>query len=66
MRLDGLVGPGGSTPRELRLTFVDRRAARRAQTEVLGWKPERLMITHGAWVPADGLRVLERALAWIG
>ncbi len=66
MRLDGLVGPGGSTPRELRLTFVDRRAARRAKAEVLGWNPERVMIAHGACVPADGFRVLEQALAWIG
>jgi hypothetical protein len=66
MRLDGIVGPDGSAPRELRLTFIDRRAARRAKSVVLGWNPERVVIAHGEWVHADGRRVLERALAWMG
>jgi hypothetical protein len=66
MRLDGLVGPEGSTPREWRLTFVDRAAARRARARVLGWNPARVVIAHGDWVRTDGRRVLERALAWLG
>jgi hypothetical protein len=66
MRLDGLVGPHGSTPRELRLTFSDRRAARRAKAHVLAWDPERVVIAHGQWARADGRRMLERALGWLG
>jgi hypothetical protein len=66
MRLDGLVGPEGSTPREWRLTFVDRRAARRARARVLGWDPARVVVAHGDWIREDGRRVLERALAWLG
>ena len=66
MRLDGVVGPDGSSPRELRLTFVDRRGARRAKAVVLGRDPERVVIAHGMCANADGRAVLERALAWIG
>jgi hypothetical protein len=66
MRLDGLVGPEGSTPREWRLTFVRRRAARRAKARMLAWNPKRLVIAHGEWVRSDGRCMLERALAWIG
>ncbi len=66
MRLDGLVGPEGSTPREWRLTFVDRRALRRAKAAALAWNPERVVIAHGTWIRTDGRAVLERALAWTG
>lgn len=66
MRLDGLVGSDGSTPREWRLTFLDRRALRRAKATVLAWNPERVVIAHGMWVRAHGRAILERALGWMG
>ena len=66
MRLDGLVGPDGSTPREWRLTFLDRRALRRAKAAALAWNPERLVVAHGMWARIGGRAVLERALRWMG
>jgi hypothetical protein len=66
MALDGLVGEGGSTPREWRLSFWNRAAARRAKRTVLEWNPERVIIAHGEWIRDSGRAVLERALAWIG
>jgi hypothetical protein len=66
MRLDGLVGPEGSTPRELRLTFWNRRAAREALRKMLGWNPQRLIIAHGQWVRENGREALARSLSWIG
>lgn len=66
MRLDGLVGPDGSTPREWRLSFWKRDAARAALKEVLQWDPKRVVIAHGEWIHNDGRAVLERALSWIG
>jgi hypothetical protein len=65
MRLDGLVGPDGSTPREWRLTFWNRRAAREALRKALAWDPRRLIIAHGEWVRENGRDVLARSLAWI-
>jgi hypothetical protein len=65
MRLDGLVGERGSTPREWRLSFLRRRAARAARARVLAWEPERLLIAHGACAAADATPILARALAWM-
>jgi hypothetical protein len=66
MRLDGLVGPEGSTPREWRLTFWNRRAAREALRKALGWNPQRLIIAHGRCVGENGREALARAFSWIG
>jgi hypothetical protein len=65
MRIDGMVGPDGSTPREWRLTFVNRKAARRALEKALAWNPERLVIAHGVWVCENGREVLSRSLRWL-
>jgi hypothetical protein len=65
MRLDGLVGEHGSTPREWRASFVRRRAARAARAKVLGWKAERLLIAHGECARARAGEIIERALRWI-
>lgn len=65
MRLDGLVGEAGSTPREWRATFLTRRRAREARAQVLAWKPERLLIAHGECAQENATQILERALAWI-
>src|SRR5262249_45838763 len=46
MRLDGLVGERGSTPRDWRASFLRRGPARRARDEILGWDAERLLIAH--------------------
>jgi hypothetical protein len=65
MRLDGLVGEHGSTPREWRLSFLRRRPARAARARVLAWAPERLIIAHGACARQGATEILRRALAWI-
>jgi hypothetical protein len=65
MRLDGLVGPNGSTPREWRLSFVNRARARAALETALSWRPERLVIAHGEWAPADGAAALRHGLRWL-
>ncbi len=65
MRLDGLVGEHGSTPREWRVSFLRRGPARTARARVLAWKPERLVIAHGACAQDDATQILARALAWI-
>jgi hypothetical protein len=65
MRLDGLVGPAGSTPREWRLSFVNRSRARAAAETVLSWQPERLVIAHGDWAPTGGTDALRTGLRWL-
>jgi len=65
MRLDGLLGPDGSTPREWRLSFWDRKTARQALRKALEWNPERLIIAHGTWIASNGREALERSLRWL-
>ena len=65
MRLDGLVGPDGSTPREWRASFWNRRAGRQALRKALEWDAERLVIAHGMWVPRNGTEAMRRSLAWL-
>lgn len=66
MTLDGVVGVNGSTPREWRLSFWNRAAARGAKRKILDWNPERVIIAHGEWIRENGREALGRALAWIG
>lgn len=65
MRLDGLVGPHGSTPREWRLSYLSRNAARAARQKVLDWKPEKLLIAHGECASSGATHIIEEALRWI-
>ena len=65
MRLDGLVGPQGSTPRDWRVSFLSRGRARAARRTVLAWKPERLVIAHGDCATSDATEIIAAALRWI-
>ena len=65
MKLDGLVGDHGSTPREWRASFLRRKPARAARDKVLGWKAERLLIAHGECAQTGATSIIERALGWM-
>ncbi len=65
MRLDGLVGRHGSTPREWRLSFLTRDRARAARRTVLGWNPQRLVIAHGECAATGATEIIGAALSWI-
>lgn len=65
MRLDGLVGEHGSTPREWRASFVRRGPTRKARDKVLGWDAERLLIAHGACAQTGAAKIISSALDWI-
>ena len=65
MRLDGLVGKDGSTPREWRASFIGRRKAREAREKVLSWQPDRLLIAHGECAQSGATSVINHVLGWI-
>jgi len=66
MRLDGLVGPDGSTPREWRASFLRRGPARQALRTALDWDPQRLVIAHGTLPEENGREALAHGLRWLG
>lgn len=65
MRLDGLVGQHGSTPRDWRLSFLSREIARAARRKVLAWTPQRLLIAHGECATSQASEIIAAALSWI-
>jgi hypothetical protein len=65
MKLDGLVGREGSTPREWRATFLERKRTRAARDTVLSWNAERLLIAHGECAGSGAGEVIRAALRWI-
>ncbi len=65
-RLDGIVATNPGAPREWRLSFTDRRAARAARAKVLGWTCDRAIVAHGDWRRSGGQAFVRRALSWLG
>jgi len=65
MRLDGLVGERGSTPREWRASFFRRKLARAAREKVLSWNPERLLIAHGECAQTGASEIIADSLSWM-
>ena len=65
MKLNGLVGDKGSTPREWRASFIRRRPAREAREKLLGWSPERLLIAHGECSTGGATQIIDDALSWL-
>lgn len=63
-RIDGMYGRPG-TPRDWRLTFHDRRAARRAVARILDWPFDSIVLAHGRLV-ADGAHAAFRhGVSWL-
>ncbi len=66
MRFGAVADPHGSTPRDLRATFWGRRkAARMAVQEMVDWRPQRVLLSHGRCYLTDARWELERAFRWI-
>jgi hypothetical protein len=69
-RLTRLVGLalGNRRPGATWLEHVmirDRAAAREQIDRMLAWRPERILLAHGAPIESDGEAVLRRAYAWL-
>jgi Domain of unknown function (DUF4336) len=65
MRLDGVTAPNPGAPREWRLSFIHRRAARAAIDRILAWPVERVLIAHGEPQRSDGAAFVRRAFSWL-
>ncbi|MCA8879023.1 MAG: DUF4336 domain-containing protein [Rhodobacteraceae bacterium] len=67
MRVGGVVHPHGSTPRDLRLTFLSKRdEVKVAVSRILDWQPKRIVLAHGRLIDADAPQALRAGLAWAG
>jgi len=64
--LDGIAAENPGAPREWRLTFLDRAAARAARAKALSWNCEQVIVAHGSWRRSGGRDFVRRALSWLG
>jgi Domain of unknown function (DUF4336) len=65
-RLNGVAAPNGRAPVYLRLAVrMKRREAAAAATQLVQWRPERVIFSHGRWFDRDGTEALRRALDWL-
>jgi hypothetical protein len=65
LKLDGLAGEHGGTPREWRASFLRRAPARAARQTLLDWNPRQLLIAHGKCERANAAEIIGEALNWI-
>ncbi|MGR3320376.1 MAG: DUF4336 domain-containing protein [Pseudooceanicola sp.] len=62
----GIRAPHGGMPRDMRMTFREHEAQLRASVErMIGWRPERVILAHGAWFESDGAARLRAAFGWL-
>jgi hypothetical protein len=65
-RLGGVTAPEGSMPRDMRFSYRRQKPQLAAAVrQMIDWNPERVLIAHGRWFPADGAAELSRAFAWL-
>lgn len=65
-KLDGITVDKAHAPLEWRLSFINRRLARKARHKILGWNSERVIMAHGEWQRSGGHAFLEKSFSWLG
>jgi hypothetical protein len=61
----GIVAPNPGAPKDWRLTFLNRRAARASLDKILAWPIDRVLIAHGDLPVDDGQAFVRRAFGWL-
>jgi hypothetical protein len=65
LRLGGVASPYGGVALDIRLSFTDRKLARRSLEKLLSWDFDKLIIAHGACIEKDAKPFVERAFRWL-
>lgn len=64
-RHGGIVAPNPGAPRDLRLSFLNRRAARAALRHILAWPIEQVLMAHSEPVTSGGAAFVRAAFKWL-
>ncbi len=62
-RLGGVLH--GGVPLDIRLSFTDRKLARKSLERLISWNFDKLIVAHGACVERDAKAFVERAFRWL-
>lgn len=64
-RFGGICSPKPGAPRDWRLSFLDRRAARLSLDRILAWPIERVLIAHGDPASSNGAAFVRDGFSWL-
>jgi hypothetical protein len=64
-RMGGIVEPSIGAPKDWRLSFVNRKAARAAVEKLLAFEPQRVVLAHSAMAADNGAALIRRGFAWL-
>jgi hypothetical protein len=64
-KLEGVSTPYGGVGLDIRLTFTNRKLARRSLERLLSWDFDKLIIAHGPCIEKDAKPFVERAFQWL-
>jgi hypothetical protein len=65
LRKLGIMHPGGDVPLDIRLTFFNRKLARRSLQKLLSWDFDKMIIAHGNCIEKDAKPFVERVFQWL-
>jgi len=64
--LGGTLHPDGKMPRDIRVSFMfGLPTLRKAVETMIGWNPEKVILSHGRWYQKNGVAELKRAFRWL-
>ena len=64
-KLAGVASPDGGVPHDIRMTFTNRKLARRSLERLLSWDFDRLIIAHGPCIEKDAKPFVREAFRWL-
>jgi len=64
-KLDAMAAPEGTTPRTLRWSMRNRRAALPCYERIVSWAPEKIVISHGDCLLENGTAEVKKRLGWV-
>ncbi len=65
VKMGGIAYPHGGVPLDIRLSFINRKAARRSLGKLLLWDFDKLIIAHGDCIEKDAKPFVEQAFWWL-
>ncbi len=64
-KLAGVASPQGGIPIDIRLSFTQRKLARRSLEKLLSWDFDKLIIAHGVCIEKDAKPFVEQSFHWL-
>jgi hypothetical protein len=64
-QLEGVASPQGGVALDIRLSFTNRKLARRSLDKLLSWDFDKLIIAHGACIEKGAKPFVEQAFQWL-